>query len=241
MAYALVLRPLAWGLAEDPFVALLREAGVDAVACPLTRIVPDLSPERTAQIHDFLENCRGCDMLAFTSATGVRSFRHFFGAQFLALPAKPAVAVVGSATLSAARELGFEASIVPRAFHARALAEELALRLPRGGRVLHARAAEAEPLEGALGVPLYRASAIHENEEKLKDLLRENPPDWIPFTSPAQVRTFAKICGEEGCPAHSRLFSIGPSTSRALEGLGLRCDGEAREASLGALAELIKK
>jgi uroporphyrinogen III methyltransferase/synthase len=176
-----------------------------------------LPPGRTKQIHDFLQNC---DWLVFTSANGVKIFQAHFSQK---LGIKTKVAVVGPATKEAAEKLGYAVSLMPEHHNGKALAQELSLQVRKESRVLLARAKEAAPLElpcEVLDASIYKSEPIHENWEKLKQILRDAPPDWVAFSSPSQVRTFAKICGEGGIPSSIRFTSIGPSTTQAMEELG---------------------
>jgi uroporphyrinogen-III synthase len=227
MPRVLTLRPLPWGETQDA-----------PGNCALLRIVPDLPPERVQQIHDFLQNC---DWLVFTSANGVRIFHAHFSQK---LGTRTKVAVVGNATKRVAEECGYAVSLVPERFHGKALAQELSRQLKPASRVLLARAREAAPLELpgiVLDAPIYRSEPIHENWEKLKGILRENPPDWIVFSSPSQVRVFAKICGENTGRLQIQFASIGPSTTQAMEEAGIPHHSVVRGSGVSPVRKTPKK
>jgi uroporphyrinogen III methyltransferase / synthase len=197
----------------EPLAGRIEVLGHEVVRCPLIALEP-VGPE-TVDLH-------GYDWVLVTSA---------FGAQELlrrAHTAWPRAAAIGPGTAAALREGGVEPSLVPRV----STQEGLLAELPRpAGRVLFAGAEGARRLLSdeleADFVPLYRTRE-----------LRPDPPpdgDLVVLASASAARAFGALGLD--LPA----VSIGPETTRAAEGAGVRVAAEADPHDLEGLVAALAR
>lgn len=202
-----------------PLVRRLEDLGHEVVACPLIEIEPLAGPVAV----------QGYDWVIVTSPNGARELVSRASGEL------PKVAAVGPGTAEMLRELGVEPDFVPRVSSQDGLLAEF----PRpAGRVLFAAAqgARRRPIEelGADFVALYTTRLIRP----------ETPPegDLVVLASGSAARSFAELGVD--IPA----VTIGPQTSEAARGAGLRVVGEAgthdldglvaaADAAAGSLAE----
>jgi uroporphyrinogen-III synthase len=191
-------------------VARLEELGHEVVECPLIEIEPLAGPVDVA----------GYEWVIVTSPNGARELVSRATGEL------PRIAAVGPGTAEMLRELGVEPAFVPSVSSQDGLLAEF----PRSeGRVLFAAAEGARrgPIEelGADFVPLYRTR-----------LLRPaSPPegDLVVLASGSAARAFAELGTD--IPA----VSIGPQTTQAAEGAGLRVVAEAETHDLDGLIAAI--
>jgi uroporphyrinogen-III synthase len=199
----------------EPLVAALAAAGLEAVACPLVRIVPLDSP---------LPSLADYDWVVLTSPRAV--------AELLARAAGPLprTAVVGPGTAAALREAGTEPALVARRSTQEGLVEELRPLLAEGTRVLFAGAADARPVLarelGADVVALYRTEPVRP---------RSFPDcDLVVLASASAARSFAELGVDRPC------VSIGPVTSAEARRLGLEVVAEAETHDLEGLVRAVR-
>jgi uroporphyrinogen III methyltransferase/synthase len=201
------------------------------VELPAIRIEPRREAEEVrravAEIGEYALVCltspNGASLLFRALEDAGRDARALAGAR---------VAAIGPGT---ARELArhrIAADVVPDRFVAEALVEALADVDVEGRRVLVARAAEArEVLPQAL-----RERGAEVDDVALYETVREQPDaaaveaaqgaDYVTFTSSSTVANLTEALGDR-FPAEARVVSIGPVTSEAARGAGLRVDVEA--------------
>jgi uroporphyrinogen-III synthase len=191
-------------------VARLEELGHEIVECPLIRIEPLPGPVDVA----------GYEWVIVTSPNGARELVSRARGEL------PKVAAVGPGTAETLRELGVEPAFVPAVSSQDGLLAEF----PRPeGRVLFvaAEGASRRPIEelGADFVPLYRTHLVRP----------KTPPegDLVVLASGSAARSFAELGAD--IPA----VSIGPQTTRAAKGAGLRVVAEAQTHDLEGLVSAI--
>lgn len=244
-----VLVPRAEGQAGGMLEAL-RQAGAEAVALPLIRIV---ACEDTAALDASLARLASYDGLVLTSVNAVRLLAARAAERGVRLDA-PGLAVhcVGPATRDAAREAGLSPATLPtRRFDGEALLEALREAVPLAGRrYLLPRSASARDVlpDGlrAAGaevdvIDLYRPEAAPVDAEALRRSLSEGRLDVLAFTSPSTVRHFLALLDAEArqAAAACTVGAIGPVTEAALREAGLPPQVVAPRAGAPALVEAL--
>jgi uroporphyrinogen-III synthase len=193
----IVTRPRA---RSEALAAALRDAGFEAVLCPVIEI---------EEIDDGPVDVGGYDWVVVTSANGAEQLaRRRVGTL-------PRVAAVGEATERALAESGIEADFVPRDTSQEGLVAEL----PRpAGRVLFVGAEGAGmQLRSELGADVRAVYRIRELQPA------EQPDgDLVVLASPSAARAWAKLA--RGVPA----ISIGRRTTKAARDAGIDVVGEAQ-------------
>ena len=190
--------------------------------------------------------------VVFTSANGVRATRARM--KVIGLDARSLagvqIAVIGDATADAVRELlAIEPDVIPKAFVAEALADELIARdAVRGQRFLLLRADIARPVlvdklraAGAASVEdiaVYETKAAAALPPEVIEAIDAGRVDWVTFTSSSTAKNFAALLGDayKEKLANVRTASIGPVTSDTIRALGLPVTVQATAADVSALA-----
>ena len=190
----------------------LEGLGFEVAACPLVAVEPIAGPPIRAGEYDWL---------LLTSRNGVEAlFARLQGSL-------PRVAVVGRGTAESLRERGVEPELVA----VPSTQEGLAAALPQpAGRVLFAGAEDArDALVRELGadfVSLYRTVELRPH--------RFPEVDLVVLASASAARSFAALGLDLPCVA------IGPVTSAAARGRGLRVVAEAGTHDREGLVEAVK-
>jgi uroporphyrinogen III methyltransferase/synthase len=240
----------------------LRGLGAEVVELPAIRIEPLLESE---EVRGAVERIGDYALICLTSPNGSRLLFEALGAAGLdaralagprkqqigqgasgvAAKAGPAVAAIGPGTARALAAHGIAADIVPKRFVAESLVEALAEVEVSGKRVLVARAADARDV-----IPEHLSGRGAEVDVvALYETVREQPTpeaveaaqsaDYVTFTSSSTVRNLTEALGER-FPRNARIVSIGPVTSEAVQGAGLKVDVEAKRHDIeGLVAALL--
>lgn len=235
----------------------LRDLGADVVELPAIRIEPSIGSEA---VRSAVEMIGDYALICLTSPNGAHMLFEALGAagldaRALARPKMqqpgeggpgvtpkpgPAVAAIGPGTARALAAHGIAADIVPERFVAESLVESLAEVEVSGKRVLVARAAEArdvipEHLSGRGAkvdvVALYKTVREEPGPEAVE---AAQSADYVTFTSSSTVRNLTEALGER-FPNDARIVSIGPITSEAAQGAGLKVDVEAERHDIDGL------
>jgi uroporphyrinogen-III synthase len=226
---------------EEPgeLAALLQAEGAEVVHCPLIRVAPVESAALSACFG------RDYDWIVFTSVNAVRVLLGKEGQTpfpFRKRGLTLCVACVGDTTAAAAREAGWNVSLVPERQHVKGLIEAFAA-LKQTGRVLYPRSeiAPGTLKEGlqALGYEVddpvaYRTEPNETGMKQLKTAVADGL-GVLAFASPSAVRNAAAA----GAASGVRTYSIGPTTSAAIRDAGMQLAGEAKTHDVASLVQAI--
>jgi uroporphyrinogen III methyltransferase/synthase len=235
------------------FTSRLAELGADVLEIPCIKIGP---PTQLSYIADALLELNSYDWLVFTSPNGVTAFFEFFFKAFHDLRdiGGVRIAAVGPGTAAKLNELHLQVDLMPE----EALAVKIAGTFAKfesmdNLRICLLRAEVANPelpqaLE-ALGaivddIPCYKTVAETEDATGDAAKLLEGGADWITFTSASTVEHFH---GRFNLPALlkkfplTKLASIGPETSKAIQALGLEPTVEAKQHTIDGLVTALLK
>jgi len=196
-----------------PLAQRLEALGLEVVRCPLIELEPVGSAELAVSEYDWV---------VVTSPYGARELAR------RAVPPLPRVAAIGPGTAAALRDEGIEPALVPRV----STQEGLVAEFPSpAGRVLFAGAERARGhLVDALRaefVPLYRTVELTPSPPPIGDL--------VVLASASAANAFAALGLD--VPA----VSIGPETTRAAKGAGLRVVDEAETHDLEGLVAAVAR
>ncbi|MDE1169932.1 MAG: uroporphyrinogen-III C-methyltransferase [Verrucomicrobium sp.] len=222
--------------------ARLRELGADVLEIPTIRVEPAPLPEGAL---DF-----SCDWLLFTSPNGADFFFDAFLARHGDVRKLGAarIGAVGPATAARVRARALAVDRQPSAFTVDALVASFSPEETRGKRFVLARGGQANPeLPAAL-----RAAGAEVTELSLYQTLPAEGTDpasaaartrfveegahWIAFTSGSTVENWKRLGLTPAAGPTPRALSIGPVTTRALEGEPVL---EAKEQTLAGLVDTL--
>lgn len=227
----------------------LENAGARVLEFHAIRILPPASwrpvDRAIARIHDYT-------WIIFTSVNGVRYFfkRLESKGKDARIFAGRRIAVIGRATAEALREKGVNPDLIPASYHSESLLKAFVRRNIRGRKILLARTdiAPAELSKGleargaiADEVNTYRTRVNLNESKKLRRLLKNEPIDFVTFTSSSTVHSFCRALGiqsvRDGFSAG--IASIGPVTSRTLRQFHLEPSCEAQEHTIQGLVNAL--
>ena len=229
------------------FAALLEAQGAEAVCVPTIKIVP---PANWGPLDYEVRELEDVDILILTSANGVSAFfeRLFANEQYVGLLRDIDVVAVGPKTAKALKEYAVTANIVPTDHCAEGIVAELLNRDMTGKKVLYPRAELARPYlvdslrEAGADVadPIaYRTLVPAENTDQIRKLLETAALDAICFSSSSTFDNLIAMLGEDlrELLGETRLFSIGPLTSKTIREHGYTVALEPAAWTLEALVE----
>jgi uroporphyrinogen-III synthase len=233
--------------AAGALVAALAAAGAEALAVPMVETGP---PTDRAALEAALARLSAYDWVVFTSAAGAEhaaasgpGLASFVGGGAGA----GRLAAIGPGTAAALGRLGATRVWQP----GRAGGAELAAELPltAGARVLLVRSDLADPATAnalrARGarvddVAAYRTVPRRRPAPELAEQLRDGRIAAVTLASPSAARGLVESCGPAPATyAHTALASIGPTTTRAIEALGLSVAAEADRPGVEGLVEAL--
>jgi uroporphyrinogen-III synthase len=222
---------------SEALIAQIEAQGGRTIVQPMLMTAP---PEDRQPLAAALARLAQYDWLIFTSGAGVDAV------PAAALPIgrpTPRLAAVGAATAEALRKRGATSVWQPAAANGASLAHELPA--ARGARALMLRSDLADPATAqalaARGIVVedviaYRTIPRGEPAPEIRAALRQGDLDAILLASPSAVHGLVASCGRD--PAlygRVALVSMGPTTSRAIEALGLSVAAQAERPSTDAL------
>ncbi len=230
-----------------PLADALRRLGATVVEAPAIEIEP---PSDFRALDEALGRIAKYDWVVFTSVNGVEAFFDRLsevGPQ--ASLSSQRFAAIGPATAESLRELGFEAEVVPEKFVAEEVFRSIADRGDVSGkrfllpRADIAREALPELLRAAGGivdvVVAYRTVPAEEEMRRASSLVERGEVDMVTFTSASTARSFFAKLDPRAVEGRAVAASIGPITSNALRGLGVRPAVEAERFTTDGLVEAI--
>jgi uroporphyrinogen III methyltransferase/synthase len=231
----------------------LEELGAHVLECPVIRIE---TVSKTQALDRAIRSIQNFDWLVFTSANGVEGFFE----RFLKLKrdlrrlGKIKIACIGPATREALERLNLFPDFMPKEFVAESLFESLREKnILKGKRFLLARSPEARNFlsqalkrEGAAvtEVAPYEAKPERGSAKLIGAALRAGDVSAVTFTSSQIAQNFVRMAGSNGLRRRlkkTKIFSIGPITTRTIKSLGLSCSGEAKVYTIPGLVDAVVK
>ncbi len=232
----------------------LRDEGAESVCLPAIRL--DTSGEQAA-LEGAVDLAGSYDWVVFTSATGVDAFFDAAARQGrdARVVGRARLCAVGPSTATALARRGLRADLVPAQFRGEGVASALLdAHGPdlRGLRFLLPRAEVArevlpETLRGAGAtvdvVHAYRnLPATPDQGEVIRQVIVRREVDIVTFSAPSTAHAVAGFLGPGAAAllAPLTVASIGPATTAAAEGLGIRVDVTARDSTADGLVDALR-
>ena len=237
----------------------LAALGADVVEYPLIAIVPPAdygSLDRAlAALQDHL-----FDWLVFSSQNGVDGFfdRLISTGRDIRLLAGVRLCAVGPATAQSLSRRGLHVDVVPSEYNADGALAAMLAATEEGQRVLVARAEEGRDVlldglrkakrDGATAVVYRTVPAGSEPGslpawlKPLPDLLREDPPDLVTFTSSSTVKNFVDLIppqDRKDLTAGVAVACIGPVTAQTAAAYGFKVDAMPPRAAIPDLIRAV--
>ncbi len=226
----------------EELAAPLRALGAEVMLLPTIGIASPLNPE---PLREAAAHADDYDWILFTSANGIDAFAGELKQQPRSCRAR--IGTVGAATRQAAEERGFIVSLTPEKYVAEALVEAFGSEDLRNRRILIPSAAvtrDVVPRElrkrGAHVeiVEAYRNVLPAENAGSARAVFETPGPDWVLFASGSAADNLVKLIGIEPL-RRTRIGSIGPITSEAVQRHGLTVAAEAKIHSAAGLIDAL--
>lgn len=223
----------------DEFSNKLIELGAEPILFPLIK-VEAINKKPLVKLF----NNNSFDWIIFTSSAAVRFFFDVISPNEI----KNKIAVVGTQTQKVVESYGLKVTFVPSAATAKKLVKEIPLN--KGEKVLIPRS----KIAGNAIIDLLKKRGINvtihetynntpieydidEIHQKINVLT-----DYITFTSASTVKGFYKQIKKAGINIlEQKLVSIGPSTTKAANDLGIKIDATAETHNVEGLIEAIIK
>ena len=232
-----------------PVIERVLELGAEPVLVPTIQILP---PDDWTPVDAALARLNEFDWVVFTSVNGVEAFlgRLWETGGDARRLGRSRIAAIGPATGKSLRRFGLRPDLVPPAFRAESLAEELRPHVS-GKRVLWARAdrgreilTQALSQAGAVVEPLivYRNVDLPSLPPAELGRLERGELDWIALGSPSIAESLLALCTEAArnqLGRRTRLASISPVTTAHAQQLGLVIAAEATEYTWDGLLDAI--
>lgn len=214
------------------------------------------APSQPQHLLDAMLELNSYDWLVFTSANGVTSFFEYFFRAFKDLRdiGGVKIAAIGPATAAKLRELHLQVDLMPDEAIGSKIAKEFdKFETIENLKICLLRAEVANPeLPEALGelgaivddIPVYRTVAETDDSADASAKLLTAGADWITFTSGSTVEHFHT---RFNLPAllkkfpQTKLASIGPETTKAIEALSLKPAVEAKQHTMEGLVTAVMK
>jgi uroporphyrinogen III methyltransferase/synthase len=235
---------------NGPMAARLEELGAEVLELPCIAIAP---PASFGELDLAIRSLARFDWVAFTSPNGVAHFLARLTALGKDARALSGVklAAVGASTAEALAAAHLKADLVPREFHAEALARALDAEAAARKRFLIVRALEGREV-------LFEALRARGAEVELAVAYQTVRPDADPgpvraraaqgrlsavaFASPSAVRNFVSFFEEgEGVRLLKCccIAAIGPVTAKALEELGIQAQARPNDSTAEDLVQAL--
>jgi len=230
----------------------LLERGAEVLEIPTIKIVP---PEKQRELAEVLLELNSYDWLVFTSPNGVSAFFEYFFKAFEDLRdiGGVRIAAVGPATAAKLKELHLKVDLTPEEYVAKKIGDAFKkFESIENLKILLLRAEIANPelpkhLEelGAIvdDIAVYKTIPETEDLGGAAGKLMDAGANWITFTSSSTVENFH---ARFDLPAllkkfpETKLASIGPETTKAIENLGLKPNVEAKPHTIDGLIKVLE-
>ena len=224
--------------------SVLVSRGAHVLEMPSMRI----EPLEAGVVREAVASIADAEWIVFTSQNAVRitiDALRADGRDASALT-RCRIACVGRTTSEALGAFGIATDVLPTRFVAEGLLEAMAVRRDvRGARILYLAAEGARDVLStgltALGAnvqvaPIYRSVPDGSGAGEIRAALTEGCVSAVTFASRSAVRGYVDVLGDTLARA-TPAISIGPLTTAAIREARIPLGGEAREASMEALAE----
>jgi len=241
-----ITRPVAQA---GPMIDRVLQLGAEPVLLPTIQILP---PDDWQPIDETLARLEEFDWLVFTSVNGVDAFlgRLWDSGGDARRLGTVRIAAIGPATGESLRRFGLRPDLVPPAFRAESLAEELRPHVA-GKRVLWARADRGRdvlPDELAKAGAVVKQLIVYRNVDATSlpqaelSRLEQGELDWIALGSPSIAQSLQTLCtqaalGQLG--GRTRLASNSPVTTARAREIGLPIAAEATDYTWDGLLDAI--
>jgi uroporphyrinogen III methyltransferase / synthase len=226
----------------------LRDSGATVITAPTIVIQP--LPDHTTFDHA-LQNITRYDWVVLTSPTSVRAMMDRVACQYIDTERwnNTRIAAVGPETATELDRLLRPPDLVPSTHTSAALAERLTAERIDGDRMLLIRSQSAsDALPNALrnagatvnDVASHTVTQPPEFDESARNLILRNEVNWITFASPSAFSNLLALAPDlRDALRHTRLATIGPTTSAALRRAGYTPTTEADPHTALAMADAI--
>ncbi len=242
-------------------VDILENLGAEAIEFPTIKIIPPQSYDELDNAIKKILSSRfptpgsplSYDWIIFTSVNGVNYFikrMYHLDADIRDLK-DIKLAAIGPATAEKLKKLGLNVDYIPSNYRAESVIDGLKDEVGRDTKILIPRAKVArEILPEKLRefgaqvdvVTTYQTVINDSYVDKVKEMLEKEEVDIVTFTSSSTVKNFAELLKEidlKKTLENVTVASIGPITSKTVEGLGLKVDISAEEYTIRGLVEAI--
>lgn len=209
-----------------------------------------VGPESWTMIDSLIRNLAEYGRLVFVSSNAVKFFfeRLIRGQQLKTLQQlAPEVVAIGKGTQSVIEAYGVCVSRVPKNSNSQSLAEVLVenptpsntaiFRADRGSAVLSDRLAEAKV--DFEEIVMYRSQDVLQPDPAVATAMAEGQIDWTTITSSAIANSVANLFG--AALGRSKIATISPTTTSAVERLGFSVAAEARRYDLDGMIAAIEQ
>ena len=222
----------------------LAELGADVITQAAIRLT---DPSDWAPVDAALDKLDQYDWLVFSSKNGVdHFFRRLFeqGGDARRLGSVK-LAAVGSGSAEQLARYSLKVDLIPEEFRAESLAEALAgeadgkrFLLARANRGRHVLADELQRAGGHVDqIVVYDSVDVEAPDPEVATALAGGEIDWVAVTSSATAKSLVRLYGD--ALRQTRLASISPLTSSALNDLGYQSAAEAAPHTMAGLTEAI--
>jgi len=219
----------------DGLVDLLAPLGAEIILQPAIEI---LETSSWGRFDAAIKRFEGFSRVVLVSANAARFF--FSRVNDPISPNMPAAdlarvefAAIGSATAEVAADHGVHVALIPDRSDSGALADLLESN-PTAGKTMVLRA-DRGPFEQ---FPIYQSRDVTEVAPEVQKQMQNNMIDWTTVTSSAIGASLLNLFGAD-LLKKTRLASISPTTTAALESLGLKVDAEATDYNMSGLVDAI--
>jgi len=235
------------------FRHLLELVGARVLEIPTIEIKPRLNPA----LDESIENIRHYQWIMFTSVHGVQIFMdraQKMGnlSDWTDSTTFPSICCIGPATAKKTEEYGFQADLVPHIYQAEGILEDF-IHLHNGDitnlHILIPRASQARKIlpntlkdKGAIVdvVAIYDTVVPKTSRSRLTELLKNESPDLITFTSSSTVTNFVTLAPEHINLQKFCYAAIGPITAATAKAYGLKIVTQANKSSIPGLVSSIE-
>lgn len=231
----------------------LTSLGAQAIELPTIEIHP---PSDYSELDRAIQNIPDQDWIVFTSVNGVDYFferlrkRHRLDARHLS---GTKVAAVGEATRERLGLHGIQVDLTPKEYTSDALAKALIRTAPHGSKLLLIRPRVAPPKfadtlkRGGMRVVQATGYETLSPRAEIRRVYRDviaRGADAVVFTSSSTATHLAEALGKReflNFVQKTKIFSIGPQTSRTLKQLGAKVYRQSAEATISGLIRTLEK